>query len=52
MTKLNSASERYDISVVYSFAGPDVILTKGHVNGQVLRYLKGSKSPLFHSDNH
>jgi len=36
MTQLDSASERYDHSPVYLFAGPDLILTEGHVNRQVL----------------
>jgi len=36
MIQLNSATERYDISPVYSFAGPDLILTKGYVNPQLL----------------
>ena len=36
MTQPNSATERYDLSPVYSLAGPDLILTKGHVNPQLL----------------
>jgi hypothetical protein len=36
MTQLNSASERYDLSQLYLFAGLAYILTEGHVNRQVL----------------